>query len=133
MFMIICVIHDPDQINALLEAWQGIGMPGITILESTGVNRRLNRPHLPMRYALGSAASDRGNYTLMSVVEQEAMIQECLETTEQIIGDLTQPETGIFTAIPVFFSKGIRDKQPFSPEHRRGEDENPTAAGEEVE
>ncbi len=49
MYMIMLVLDNPDQLDAVLEAWEGIGIRGATIVESTGI-QRLRRRNIPMRY-----------------------------------------------------------------------------------
>jgi len=81
MYMILCVIDKPDHLNAVLQEWQQNGITGVTILESTGLHRLAEQPHIPMRYVFGSTSSERGNITLFAVVENEEIIQRCLEIT----------------------------------------------------
>jgi len=111
MFLILCVIDQPDHLNAVLQAWQQNGIRGVTILESTGLHRLSEQPHVPMRYAFGNISAERGNFTLFTVVETEATIQRCLELTEAVVGDFNGPNTGIFIAWPLGFAKGVTGKQ----------------------
>jgi hypothetical protein len=116
MFMIMCVIDDPDQLNAVLDSWQAAGISGVTIVESSGLHRHRRTPWIPMRYAFASTSSERGNVTLFAVVEPFEMIQKCLEATENIVGDLDEPNTGIFVALPVAAAKGVTGKRPYKQE-----------------
>ena len=43
----------------------------------------------------------------MAMVEKEEVVQACLNETERLIGDLSQPNTGIFTYWPVTEIRGI--------------------------
>ncbi|RPJ51315.1 MAG: hypothetical protein EHM21_02975 [Chloroflexi bacterium] len=114
MYMILCVIDQPDHVNAVLNEWQRNGITGVTIVESTGLHRLGVQPHIPMRYVFGSTSTERGNMTLFTVVEKEETIQRCLEITEGITGDFSLPNTGIFIAWPLGFAKGVTGKQPRS-------------------
>jgi hypothetical protein len=38
------------------------------------------------------------------------LIQSGLAATESVLGDLSAPNTGIYIAWPLFFSKGIEEK-----------------------
>jgi nitrogen regulatory protein PII len=111
MFMILCVVDDPEKLSDVLDAWQAIGVNGVTILESSGLHRHHQIPWIPMRYGFTAAGADRSNVTLISVVEQDAMIQRCLEATEEVLGDLDGPNTGIFVAVPVAMAKGTSGKK----------------------
>jgi hypothetical protein len=94
----------------VLNAWHEAGFSGVTILESTGLHRLREQPHIPMRYAFPSSTPERGNNTIFTVVEKEEAIQRCLEITEAIVGDFSEPNTGIFIAWQVGFAKGVTRK-----------------------
>jgi len=110
MFMILCVIDQPEHLNRILQAWRENGIAGVTILESTGLHRLSQQMPVPMRYAFGHASAERGNITLFTLVEQEGTIQHCLKITEGIVGDFNEPNTGIFVSWPVGFCKGVNSK-----------------------
>lgn len=112
MYMILCVVDQVDQLNTVLDAWRNNGIRGVTIVESTGLHRHIAKLHIPMRYTFGSASAERGNVTLLTVVETEEMARRCLEITESITGDFDDPNTGIFVAWPVGFAKGVNREQP---------------------
>ncbi len=107
MFMIMCVVDDGTRLNEVLDAWKNLGIGGVTVIESTGLHRLRTIPAIPMRYTFGLSNVDRGNYTLFSVVDGEELVQACLETTEKVLGSLTGPNTGIFTAWPLAIAAGI--------------------------
>lgn len=110
MFMILCVVDDPHKVNGVMEAWRNAGVAGMTIVESTGLHRVQKVPHIPMPYLLGGVESERGNITILTVVEDEAMIQRCLAAAESVVGDFDSSNTGIFTAWPLTFAKGVARK-----------------------
>ena len=106
MFMVMVVINDPGQLDAVLEAWAERGVTGATIVESTGLHRR--RKHIPMRYAYAESLVESGNITLFVAVQNEDMVKACLSAVEDIVGDLSGPNTGVLMAWPITFSKGIQ-------------------------
>ena len=107
MFMVMLVLDDPDQLDGLMEAWRKVGIGGATTLESTGIHRR-QRKLIPMRYLFQTAgAHEEGHFTLLAIVNNEQVIQRCLEATEALVGDLDQPNTGIFAAWPLSVVKGL--------------------------
>jgi hypothetical protein len=117
MFMVLLVLHDPDNLDAVLAAWSAIGLRGATVLESTGLYRRQAK-HIPMPYAYGDCAEE-GNYTLFAIVEHEEMVKMCLEATERIIGNLDDPDTGVLAAWPLAQVKGVKRTPPQSPRSQR--------------
>jgi hypothetical protein len=107
MYMIWFVLDDPDRLDEVLDAWEKAGIRGVTIVESTGI-QRLKRQMTPMRYVFQqSSVVEEGHYTLMAIVADEAAVQACLQATERITGDLAQPDTGVFAAWPLTSIKGV--------------------------
>jgi hypothetical protein len=105
--MIMFVLDDPDCLDAILDAWAGLGVSGATIMESTGFFRH-HIQHIPMRYAYGETSSNEsGNLTLFVIVENESIAQVCLKAVEKIVGNLDDPDTGVFAAWPLALTKGI--------------------------
>lgn len=107
MYMVMLVLDDPDQLDSLLASWEKAGIGGATILESTGIHRRQRRI-IPMRYLFQTTGpQERGHFTLLAIVDNEEVVQRCLEATEKLVGDLNQPNTGIFAAWPLSVVKGL--------------------------
>ncbi len=107
MFMIMCVVDDGNRLDDVLDAWKNIGVGGVTVIESTGLHRLRTIPAVAMRYTFGLSNSERGNYTLFSVVEGEELVQSCLVATEKVLGNLSNPNSGIFTAWPLTIAAGV--------------------------
>jgi hypothetical protein len=107
MFMVFFVLDNVDLLTEVLENWAKAGIQGTTIIESTGIHRRLAH-RLPMRFLFQSdQAIEEGNCVLMSIVDSEELVKKCLEATESLVGDLNLPNTGVFAAWPVMFVKGV--------------------------
>ena len=111
MHMVMFVLDDPNQLEAILDVWEKVGISGATIIESTGINRykraqMVGRPFMAGINRLMSA-SEENHYTLFAIVNNEQMIQDCLEAAEKVVGDLNLPNTGIFFAWPLCYVKGV--------------------------
>jgi len=107
MYMIMLVLDDPGELDDILEAWAGVGITGATIIESTGMHRRASL-RIPMRYTFSDTSmQERGNYSLFVIVPGEKLVQACLAATEEVIGDLNDPNTGVFSAWPLAVVKGV--------------------------
>ena len=51
MFMVMLVLDDCNCLDAVLDAWDQIGIDGVTIIESTGIQRRRTlRARIPLRF-----------------------------------------------------------------------------------
>jgi nitrogen regulatory protein PII len=109
MYAVMLVLDDPNRLDEVLDAWEKVGIRGVTIIESTGwQRRRLQRGLLGMRFASISAATlSDTNLTLFVVVNDHPTVQKCLEATEAVVGDLDGPNTGILTAWPIEVVKGL--------------------------
>ena len=105
MYIIMFVLNDSKKLDMILEGWRNVGVRGVTILESIGAYRV--RKRIPGRFAFITANSYENSKTLMSMDEKEEVVQACLNETERLIGDLSQPNTGIFTYWPVTEIRGI--------------------------
>lgn len=107
MFLILFVLNDAERLEEILDAWEKIGVPGVTILRSTGLGRRRQKPgiwdDLPLMPSLQSLLEHEELFsrTLFTVVSDEAMIQELVDAAENVVGSLDQPETGLVVVLPV--------------------------------
>lgn len=110
MFMIFFVLDDPDQLFPVLDAWEKAGIPGATIIESTGL-QRVKHKFVPMRFAVPFYTDEVSHQTLMAIVENEVLIQAALEAAESIVGDLNDGRTGVFAAWPLTITKGLKKRK----------------------
>ena len=112
-YLIIFIIDEIEQCPALFDAWEEVGVTGITILESTGLGRiRRNagyRDDLPLMPSIRNLLQSREEHhrTLMTLVKDEAMIDVVVEATEKVVGSLDQPHKGVLFALPVVRVVGV--------------------------
>ncbi len=114
-YLVVLVLDNPDQCNDILRAWEQAGANGITILESTGVGRVRRagiRDDIPLMPGLSDLLkSDETHHrTLFSVVETEEQADRLVETTQAVIGDLDQPETGLAFSVQLHKAFGVTKK-----------------------
>lgn len=104
MLMLIMVLDNATHLNEVLQAWRGAGVRGVTILESTGINRVVAREDADPAFAGFSQifGSRRvGHNTLFAVIDSLETAQAAVRATEQVVGDLSEPSTGIIFTVPV--------------------------------
>ena len=110
--MVIFVMNHPDECGLLLDAWEGAGITGITILESSGLGRLRGRgsrddiPLMPSLHDLFKIKETR-HRTLFSVVDSEEKVDAILEATKKIVGDLNCDDTGFLFVLPVSRAYGM--------------------------
>mgnify|MGYP000856260563 CR=1 FL=1 len=116
MFMVFFVLHDPSQLNDILNAWEECGVSGVTILPSTGMARI--RQHLGFRDDLPLIPSaddllerwEDSNRTLFTLVPDQKKVDEVVAATQRVVGDLDLPNTGILAVLPVAQVYGLNRK-----------------------
>ena len=113
MYMIMFVLDNPDQLDKVLEAWMKMGVHGITILDSTGVQRLREQGRLQtfLGFRRLSQTSKHNHYTLFSIADEET-IQRVVPATEAIVGNLDTPDTGILFTLPVGQVWGLNKTSP---------------------
>ena len=110
MYMLVMVLDDTAHLNDVLNAWESAGVGGVTIIESTGLNRVLQRHSADMAFAGFSQifGSGRvGHNTLFTVIDTLDMAEAAVNATEAVLGDLTEPDRGIIFALPVAKTWGL--------------------------
>ncbi len=103
--LLVLVLDDPGRCPDVLDAWEGAGVTGVTILESTGQARmrRAIRDDLPLMPSLRDllAGTELHHRTLFSVVADEEILERAIAATERTIGDLNTHHTGVLFVVPV--------------------------------
>lgn len=111
-FLVVLVVNDPSKCSDILDAWEEEGVPGVTILESTGLGRLRRtglRDDLPLMPSLRDLfeSGEIHHRTLMSVVDDRSLVDKMIACTKKIIGDLEQPHTGFLFVLPVLEVHGM--------------------------
>jgi len=113
MVLLVLVLDDPLHLDKVLDAWLTAGVKDVTILDSTGVQRRrkLAAGEKKPPFFLGmSRLVDMHRYahnTLFSVIDDETIISRVAEATQRVIGDLSGPHTGVLFTLPVLETWGV--------------------------
>ena len=111
MYALLFVLDDPDRLDEVLTAWNNIGVRGVTIMESTGwQRRRIQQSMLGARFDFASLVGGtrlENHMTLFVVVENRDIVKNALEAVESIVGNLDGPHTGILVAWPIEIVKGL--------------------------
>lgn len=111
-YLVLLVVDDLNKFSSALDAWSAAKVPGITILDSTGMGRLQKggfRDDLPMMPSLGDLlrSQEHRHRTIFSVVEGEETVERLIQITENVLGDLNDPDTGMLVALPVARAAGI--------------------------
>ena len=120
MYFILFVLHDISKMKDLLHAWEQAGVKGATVLFSTGLGRIRQNFGLLEDFPLFPSMSeiiDRLeemdlSRALFSVVESDDIVKQVLHQTQEVVGDLSKPNTGILIVLPVAQVYGLKQYQP---------------------
>jgi nitrogen regulatory protein PII len=116
MYMILFVLHDPARLKEVLNTWHETGVSGITILPSSGFKRlqksAIFRDDMPLMPNLDDLFQyeEALNRTLMTIVPSDEMVDKVVNATQELIGDLNLPNTGILAVIPIARVYGLDRK-----------------------
>ncbi|MEX0788400.1 MAG: hypothetical protein WD040_06330 [Anaerolineales bacterium] len=112
--MVTIVLHDPAMTDEVVHAWLESGVLGMTLLDSTGLARRVGerelRDDLPLFPSLRSLllVPERTSRVIFSVVPDSFDMNALVRATEKVIGRLDTPDSGILFVIPVTKTVGLR-------------------------
>jgi hypothetical protein len=131
--LVVLVLDNLEQCSSVLDAWEEAGAGGVTILESTGLQRvrgelRDDLPLIPsLRDLLGSR--EMHHRTLFAVVPDEETVERMAAATEAVVGELSRPHTGLFFAVPVSKVLGMDKEHAKSGGASRHDNDQPSQHG----
>lgn len=113
MFLVLLILDDTKQSNAVMKAWHDAGAPGVTVLLSTGIGRI--RGHIGLDEDLPLIPSledfmqpeEKSHRTLLTIVRGQDLVDRIVKATHDVIGDLNRPRTGILVVLPVLEAYGL--------------------------
>jgi nitrogen regulatory protein PII len=114
-YLVVLIVDNPDDCPVILDAWREIGVSGATILDSTGMGR-IQKAGLLDDFPLMPRLEDflgvreEPHRTILSVVEDEALVDQMTTNAQHIIGDLDEPHTGFLFVVPVLKAYGLGRK-----------------------
>lgn len=111
--MVMLVLDDVNQCTPIVEAWEELGVGGITIFESTGLGRirsNAQRDELSIMPSIFSMMRSREEHhrTMFTVVDSDEMVDKLIKVTQSFIGDMMRPNKGVIFVLPVSRVVGMR-------------------------
>ena len=112
--LVVFVMDRVEQCFDILETWEKAGASGITILESTGLQRlrRTMRDDLPLLPSLRNllTTQELHHRTIFTVIENEETVQRLVEATQRCVGDFSEPHSGLLFVVPVSQVYGLHKR-----------------------
>jgi nitrogen regulatory protein PII len=114
-YLVLLVLHNVERLPDVLNAWEAAGVSGITVIPTTGIGRlrdhfalRDDLPLIPsLNDLLEGSHEEILNRTLFSIVEDEALVDKLISATENVLGDMFIPRTGIIAVLPLARVHGL--------------------------
>lgn len=101
MYLLMAIIDDPNKVVYILEGFLQIGIKGATIVDSIGMAHLMaDRVPIFSRFA-ASGVSERYNRMILVLIDNKEEVDGAIEVIQHVVGDLTQPETGLVWVLPV--------------------------------
>lgn len=115
--LLVLVLDEPEKFSAIIHAWERIGVPGVTMLDSVGsrqLRAQASRDDLPLIPSMRAvfASSEEHNRTLFTVIEDDLMLDRAIEAAHNVVGDFMDPHTGILFVLPVTRTWGVPKPKP---------------------
>ena len=114
--LLVFILDNIEQYSAILQAWEDAGVSGLTVLDSTGLGRFREgaiRDDLPLMPSLSDLLPSRevNHRTLLSVIEDDDVLQRTIEATKEIVGDFSRPHAGLLFVVPVSMTLGLKKRK----------------------
>lgn len=113
--LVILITSRVSEVHTIGEAWKKAGAPGVSFLEGYGLRRlqeaRNSAEILPGVLSLLEILRDNEETSMvvLSVIDDESIVDKLQAATESILGSLYSPGSGIFFVVPIDRLVGLRD------------------------
>lgn len=107
--LLIVILHKPTQLPGLLEEWQKLGVPGLTIVDGAGGHRargwlkQVGLSAVNEIFFSGEAQSK----ILISAMEDETLLKQAIAVAEDVVGGFNDPDKGVLFVLPISYAQGI--------------------------
>ncbi len=111
-FVVVLVLDNVSLCPELLHVWEEAGVPGATVLESTGLHRLSKlRDDLPLIPSARNFLENREfpHRTIFAVVPDEPALDRVVKATRSLI-DFSAPNSGVLFVLPAAQVYGLEGK-----------------------
>lgn len=114
MQALFLVLNRLEKIDELLTTLNEEGIRGATVINSTGMAHTLANHHeddLTFASLRAFFVGNREDNRTIFMVIDDSKVELAKKIINEVIGDLSKPDTGILFGVPVTFVEGISDFQ----------------------
>lgn len=109
--MLVLILDKIEYLNTLLMELSDEGIKSATVINSSGMMQQLSKlgdeQIISTLRPLFTPANTE-NKTIFMILDEDK-VETARSVIHDVVGDLSQPETGILFALPTLFTDGIRD------------------------
>ncbi len=113
--LVSLVVMDPGRVDEVMHAWVEAGVPGLTLLDSSGYAQHVRaqqklRDDVPLFPSVRKIlrATEQHSRLIFSVVQDDFDIEALIAATERVLGSLEEPGNGILFVVPLSRVAGLR-------------------------
>lgn len=107
MELVHIVLNKPDRLREILTLFLEYDIQGATVIDSGGMGHLISAQS-PMFSMFAELKEDNHNSkTILTVVEDEEERSRVLQAVEDVLGDISIPNTAVFFTTPVSYTKGL--------------------------
>ncbi len=108
MQLLVAVINQVEALDDVLSGFLELGITGATIVNSEGMAHVLTHD-IPLFAGIQTliSRSRAQNYTIFSVIEDDAKVDAAFAVIQDVCGRLEEPGTGIVFTVPVSRAAGV--------------------------
>lgn len=109
-YLLIVILADLKRLPELLQAWQDIGVPGVTILEGAGAYRATTWLARVGRIALDRLMEPEEvrRRVLLAAIDDEKLLEQAIAEAERVINGFDRPDSGVLMVLPLSQVEGVR-------------------------
>ncbi len=116
MYLLVLVLNRVELLEQVLESLARAGIPGATIIDSTGMGRTLAQTdHDDVSVLAGLRSifqySRPQNKTVFSVVETGEKLERALAAVKDVLGDMSRPGVGILFSLKLADAIGLAEEE----------------------
>jgi nitrogen regulatory protein PII len=109
MKLVVFILNREEVLEQVLEAFVEAGVPGATVLDSTGLGRTLaSEVPLFADFQESMKGVKPANRVIFSLVGGEDTVRRLETLLEKACGDLSVPGNGLLFTVPVDYARGLR-------------------------
>jgi nitrogen regulatory protein P-II 1 len=108
MELLVIVLNKTEYLTEILHGFVEIGIKGATVIDSAGMGH-LVADLFPFFSSFADLRDEKENHskTIFTVVNSCNEKDNAVKVVEEVLGDITKPNTAFMFSVPVNFVKGI--------------------------